>query len=447
MQNTQMETIGFMTVNEIFASLEKEIKVFAKHHKKKITPRRWVLEEADYRGAFLFADPNFKNKSLDRAFAQELNAKSLTPMGQVIGQVGIVKLIAYVNGEVYIDNELRGAIESGDVQEFDLAVGRPHKIVIKGDHGEIEKQVTVAKGKTKTVRFRSFPIKPTRAPTPQPTPVSTLENKKGFTNSLNMEFVHIKPGTFLMGSPDSEKGRENDETQHKVTLKNGFYMQTTEVTKGQWRAFINATGYKSEAETKGGAYVWENSNWVKKEGFYWDNPGFKQTDSHPVTCVSWNDAQKFIEWISQKEKQTYRLPTEAEWEYACRAGTKTPFAFGNCLSSDQANYAGNYPYADCPKGEYRQKTTPHDTFQPNDWGLYDMHGNVWEWCEDWYGDYPTGSVTDPKGASTGEGRVLRGGSWDFFARNCRSADRDRYDPSGRLSNVGFRLVRSLPFDF
>jgi len=213
------------------------------------------------------------------------------------------------------------------------------------------------------------------------------------------------------------------------------------VTVSQWRQFAKETGYKTEAETGDGCYTWTGSEWEKQKGIYWDKPGFEQTDGHPVTCVSWNDVQKFIEWLNKKGESSYSLPTEAEWEYAARAGTTTPFAFGECLSTDKANYSGNYPLEGCKTGEYRQKTIPVGSLEANKWGLYDMHGNVWEWCQDWYEDYPTGSVVDPAGPSSGVSRVLRGGSWSSHARYCRSAYRNRWNaPDFRRGNAGFRLV-------
>ena len=256
---------------------------------------------------------------------------------------------------------------------------------------------------------------------------------------LQLTFAYIPPGEFTMGSPDDDPGREDDEPQHKVTLTRGFYMQTTEVTVGQWRIFIDDTEYQTDAEKGDGCYNLKSGSWEKIKGAYWDNPGFDQTDKHPVTCVSWNDAKKFVEWLNTQGKENYRLPTEAEWEYACRARTTTPFAFGKCLSTDDANYDGNYPLEGCPKGEYRGKTIPVVSLKANDWGLYDMHGNVWEWCEDWYGDYPSGSVTDPVGPKTGSDRVIRGGSWNNNAANCRSANRNRNTPDNRNNNVGFRV--------
>jgi len=138
----------------------------------------------------------------------------------------------------------------------------------------------------------------------------------------------------------------------------------------------------------------------------------------------------------------YRLPTEAEWEYAARAGTQTPFNTGACLSTDQANYEGNYPLAGCRKGEYRNKTIRVASFSANSWGLFDMHGNVWEWCQDWKGNYPKGHVTDPAGQSSGSQRVDRGGCWRSFAKNARTASRGSYSPDYRINRLGFRLVRT-----
>ena len=203
-------------------------------------------------------------------------------------------------------------------------------------------------------------------------------------NDLGMEFVYIPPGSFSMGSPSSEPKRDGDEKQHRVTLTKSFYLQTTEVNQGQWEAVMG------------------------------NNPSrFKDCGRNcPVERVSWNDIQEFIKKLNAREgANIYRLPTEAEWEYAARAGTTTPFSFGSCLSTDQANYNGNYPMPGCSKGRYREMTVPVASFSPNAWGLYDMHGNVWEWCQDWFGDYPSGAVTDPAGAKSGSVRVLRGGSW------------------------------------
>jgi formylglycine-generating enzyme required for sulfatase activity len=238
---------------------------------------------------------------------------------------------------------------------------------------------------------------------------------KLFTNSIGMNFVYIEPGTFNMGSPSNEPGRYGGETQYRVTLTRGYYVQATEVTQGQWKAVIGSNPSRST------------------------NCG----DDCPVEQVSWNDVQDFIKKLNQKEGgDRYRLPTEAEWEYAARAGTDTPFSTGNCLSTNQANFRGEQPLSNCPKGQYREKTISVGSFSPNAWGLYDMHGNVWEWCQDWKGAYPLGHVEDPKGPREGTYRVGRGGGWDCSPSECRSANRVSFGPLTRSSGLGFRLLRT-----
>jgi len=165
-------------------------------------------------------------------------------------------------------------------------------------------------------------------------------------------------------------------------------------------------------------------------------------DDCPVEQVSWVEANQFIKRLNDfEDTDKYSLPTEAEWEYACRAGTKEPFGFGNCLSSAQANYNGNFPFGDCKEVAYLEKPTSVKAFTPNAWGLLGMHGNVWEWCSDWLGDYPDGAVTDPKGPAKGTLRVIRGGGWNSYAQACRSGNRSGSDPGKGFANLGFRVVR------
>ncbi len=241
------------------------------------------------------------------------------------------------------------------------------------------------------------------------------EKASEFTNSIGMTFVRIQPGVFTMGSPDDEPGRVFIERRRQVTLTKGFYMQTTEITQGQWKKGMGA-----------------NPSHFKDCG-----------DDCPVEQVSWDDVQSFILKLNKMEGgDKYRLPTEAEWEYACRAGSETPFSTGYCLSTDQANYNGHYPMPYCTKGMYVKMTTPAANFQPNAWGLYDMHGNVWEWCQDWAGSDTRDSVTDPKGKETGQTRIIRGGSWYNYDKSCRSASRESHIPEARNFNLGARLVKS-----
>jgi len=273
------------------------------------------------------------------------------------------------------------------------------------------------------------------------------------TNSAGMKFVFIDPGTFSMGSAAGDAGAQQDETKHNVTLTRGYYLQTAETTIAQFRQFVMAAGYKTEAENSGGCWISTGSGgWKRKKESNWKNtdikatPSFQQTDKLPVTCVSWNDAQAFIQWLSKKEKKTYRLPTEAEWEYACRAGSAAPFAFGKCLSSDQANYGGvDGLFSICKTGYAlnRKKPIPAANLIANAWGLYDMHGNVAEWSNDWYGPYASRAATDPQGPSSGTDRVLRGCHWLNTATECRSAKRSSFPPNYATDVVGFRVVLQL----
>lgn len=225
-----------------------------------------------------------------------------------------------------------------------------------------------------------------------------------------------------MGSPDKEVGRyDNEGPQHSVTIS-GFYMGKYEVTQAQWRAVASLPIVNTSLSS---------------------NISYFKGDNLPVERVTWEEAIEFCDRLSRATGKTYRLPTEAEWEYACRAGTTTAFAFGDSLSSEQANFDGNYPY-NASKGKYLQRTTSVGSYQPNAWGLYDMHGNVWEWCQDWYSEsyYAQSPSRAPTGPSTGSYRIFRGGSWNLSASSCRSAIRFRSTPSYRFLSLGFRLVRT-----
>ncbi len=224
---------------------------------------------------------------------------------------------------------------------------------------------------------------------------------------LHIKWAKIPAGTFMMGSPANEAEREEDETQHSVTL-NAFKVSKCEITFKQYDIFCNATGRAMPGD----------------EGL-----GRKR---RPVINVSWEDARAFAEWAGG------RLPTEAEWEYAARAGTVTPFNTGNCLNAGRINYNGTKPYEGCNRGTFRKKTLPVGTFDPNKWGLFDVHGNVFEWCNDYYGPLSKEAQIDPKGPSMGAFHVIRGGSWDSEGKQCRSAHRTfSSDPA---NNIGFRIV-------
>ena len=300
------------------------------------------------------------------------------------------------------------AIVVGSALWFTLRLPRPPET------RPIEPQVTQAPDVRPEPQEVSKPAVKPSEPEVIIIPAEASPTKQTFTNSIGMSFVLIPAGNFTMGSPTGERGRETTERKHSVTISKAFYLQTTEVTQRQWAQVMGS-----------------NPSHFKDCG-----------DDCPVEQVSWDDAQEFIRKLNQKESgKGYRLPTEAEWEYACRAGTSTPFYMGRCVSTNQVNYNGDYPPGGCPKGENRKRTLSVASFPANPWGLYDMHGNVWEWCQDWYGDYPTAQVTDPTGPPTGDTRVLRGGSWYGGARSLRSAGRFRLRPVNRYINTGFRVAR------
>jgi len=226
---------------------------------------------------------------------------------------------------------------------------------------------------------------------------------KRVATSIMENMVSIPSGSFLMGSPSSEKGRDSDEVQHRVTISKGFWMGKYEVTQEQWQSIMGS------------------------------NPSHCKGDNRPVENVSWNSVQIFIRKLNRQTGKRFRLPTEAEWEYACRGGTDTTYCFG-----DGAGQLLQYAWYVENSGD---QTHPVGQKKPNAWGLYDMHGNVCEWCQDWYGKYPSGSVTDPTGPSSGFVRVLRGGSGANYARGCRSENRSWGYPSSWVNSLGFRLAR------
>ena len=271
---------------------------------------------------------------------------------------------------------------------------------------------------------------------------------EGYTvPELGLRMAWIRPGEFLMGSPADEVGREPEEKQHPVTLPRGFWLGVFEVTVDQWAAFATATGYKTEAERGDGLTRIIRGQWRRDPASHWRNPGFPQTGDHPVVGISWPDAMAFCQWLTDRERAAgrlpgdfrYTLPTEAEWEYACRAGSPEPYV------GDAKKLSANMwlRYGDGLGGIVsKPNTNPVGVKRVNAWGLYDVHGNVFEWCRDWYGDYPDGAVTDPAGPATGAQRVMRGGSWYCSAPNVRAAFRGRDVPDTRSSSLGFRLSLS-----
>ncbi len=231
----------------------------------------------------------------------------------------------------------------------------------------------------------------------QPPQVKVFELGKG----IKIEMVQVPAGKFLMGSLETEKNRFPNETSHQVSITKPYFLAKYETTQEQWEVVMG------------------------------NNPSSEKGQKLPVTDVSWEEVQEFIEKLNQKIKGTVRLPTEAEWEFACRAGTKTSYSWGDELKPTDANYVNSKNGSPIAVGN----------FKPNAFGLYDMHGNVWEWCNDWYGEYPLGPVIDPNGPDDGEFRVLRGGSFDAVTR-LRSAFRNFNVQSDKTNATGFRLASS-----
>lgn len=302
---------------------------------------------------------------------------------------------------------------------------------------------------------------------------------------MKMELVLIPAGNFKMGSGESAKDTaaffnkayrknfpadleegveanffEGEHPQHEVRITKPFYMGTYPVLRDQFKQFVVDTGYKTEKDKDRKLLAWgwdsDKKQFSNDEKYSWQKTGFKQTDEHPVVNVTWNDAVAFCNWLSKKEGKTYRLPTEAEWEYSCRAGTTTRYPSG-----DDPKTLGKVPeLADLVDAPVRAKmpdwkymirdsdnyvfTSPVGKSKPNAFGLYDMHGNAFQWCSDKYGDtyYATSPTDDPTGPDSGKERVIRGGTWTFRPLGARSAERNKTEPDGRNCAAGFRVVRT-----
>lgn len=259
--------------------------------------------------------------------------------------------------------------------------------------------------------------------------VSSAQPPEEITNSIGMKLKLIPKGTFSMGSPPSEQGSHDDESLHQVTITQDYYLSVYEVTQAQYKTITgkNPSYFQGKVIERH-----PQTGRVEKEISI-------DSANYPVEQVTWDDAVDFCKRLSDlpQEKQAgrvYKLPTEAQWEYACRAGSQTAFDFG-----PEANSLGNHAWFVMNSNG---RTHAVGEKQPNAWGLYDMHGNVWEWCSDWFGDYPKASVSDPAGVKDGTYRILRGGSWDYAAAYCRSANRNGLGPSSRYNDFGFRVALS-----
>ncbi len=269
--------------------------------------------------------------------------------------------------------------------------------------------------------------------------------------SVDMDFVSVPRGCFQMGDSFGD-GEKDEKPVHEVCV-DGFSMGKYAVTVGQFRTFVNATGYRTEAEKGEGCLaIDKQGQWSRQPSATWKNPGFSQDDSHPVVCVSWDDAISFNKWLTSKGR-TYRLPTEAEWEYAARAGTSSRNFWGN--SVDEACKYANVTDRAASKAQFVRLsahncddgfvfTAPVGSYRPNPFGLYDMMGNVWQWTGDWYGEsyYSVSPRNNPQGPLSGTRRVSRGGSWRSSSEHVRSSLRV-HPPAGPSAGVGFRLASPI----
>jgi formylglycine-generating enzyme required for sulfatase activity len=251
---------------------------------------------------------------------------------------------------------------------------------------------------------------------------------KEVTNSIGMKFVLVPAGSFTMGSPESERDRGADETQHEVAISKAFYLGIYEVTQGQFQQVMG-----------------KNPSFFSRDGPGKQRVAGLDTAQLPVENVSWLDAHAFCKKLGElpaEKGRSYRLPTEAEWEYACRAGTREATHYGDKIDATQANFNGLSPYNTTTGGPFYRRTTKAGDFQPNALGLYDMHGNVQEWCADWYAAdyYAKSPKADPQGPAEGTERVLRGGAWVHSGKSCRSAVRNKHAPETASYSFGFRVV-------
>jgi len=262
------------------------------------------------------------------------------------------------------------------------------------------------------------------------TEIVPLAGASEISNSIQMKLVRIKAGKFKRGSPENEEGRQPDEVRHEVTLTKDLYLGKYLVTQEQYEAIMEV-----------------NPSHFCAAGAGRDKVRNVDTSAFPVESVTWDEAMKFCDRLTAREKglgRAYRLPTEAEWEYACRAGTTTPFWCGEALNGTRANCMGLSPNGTSATGPIARRTSRVDAFKANGWGLCDMHGNLWQWCSDWYGPYDLEKATDPRGPTGGSTRVLRGGSWLNYPKDCRAARRMDFEPGFSNARAGFRVAFTAP---
>jgi formylglycine-generating enzyme required for sulfatase activity/serine/threonine protein kinase len=414
-------------------------KVFSKGNPSELTGGDgWNVVEVEARDRLIRISVNGKEsfrKVLPEKPTEPTALKATKPSGQ-FPRAGMDRRIGRVGFEV---NRGTGRFRNIEIEEL------PPSSVVERLSPERETKVEKRLVEEEVLREADLAKRPTPVPNNLP---------KLTTNSIGMKLVLIPAGEFLMGSPESDPSAESPEKpQHRVWITRPFNLGVTEVTRGQFRRFVDDAGYQTEAEKDGkGGFGWneETNRFDQNARYTWRTPGFDQTDEHPVVSVSWNDAVAFAQWLSRKEGKSYRLPTEAEWEYACRAGTTTRFsngdneadlvAVGNVADGTAKEKHPDWTGAIAARDGYVY-TAPVGRFQANAFGLYDMHGNVWEWCSDGYAAdyYQRSPANDPSG-DFGAAPVIRGGSWFREPLVSRSASRLRFRLGARYGHIGFRVA-------
>lgn len=420
---------GFMTINQIFAQAEIGVKNFAATYDKKLSPRRWELQEHEYRGTFVFVNPSAPNLVLPAEYAQALQARE---RGPAVAVYGTVRLLSFLTGQVYIDNALIDEITAGEAKEYDLVTGS-HQIEVRSVSETQKSGFTITQGRTTSVTLRAS-ARPATMP-----PVSAETATKVAPEGM----VLIPAGSFMMGSDD---GDDDEKPVHEVYV-DAFYLDQHEVTVAKFREFVNVNSYKTDAEKEGFSYIWNGTEWEKKEGINWRHnaEGKISADNYPVIYISWNDATAYGKWAQK------RLPSEAEWEYAARSGGKGyKYAWGN--DNPTGRNGGNVADESAKRSfgwwwtwegydDGFVYTAPVGSFAPNEFKLYDMTGNVWEWCSSLYKPYPYKPGDGREDLSASGPRVVRGGSWYLDPRNVCCAARHGGYPTFRIGGFGFRCAQ------
>ena len=411
---------GYVTGAELGEFLDETVVNYS--HKSQHPQYGKIQDPALDKGDFVFALPT----AAKAAASPPVSAPTLS-LAHSYGSLGITTAAA---GTLYLDGTFMGDLPAGADARLDSVEVGVRSLELRYADGQIEKKsAAVQKGQATSVAF--------------------IYGKPPASANIG-DMVLVKGGSFMMGS---EEGSSDEKPVHQVTVSD-FYIGKYEVTVGEFKAFVQSTGYRSEAERHEGGAIFANGSWGKKADASWKNPYFLQSDRNPVVLISWNDAVTYCNWRSQKEAlrpaytisgtsvscdwstKGYRLPTEAEWEYAARGGS-----VARTVKYAETDDLDQIAWYDQNSGN---KTHPVGQKAPNDLGVFDMYGNVWEWCWDWYDDsyYAKSPSSEPQGGTSGPNRALRGGTWYRMANGCRSTGRYGGEPSGRASDGGFRLSRT-----